>query len=434
MTTANTTQGFRNIDTANLVADANQPREHFAQDALDKLAASLKRFGLLQPITVTPIDDAAEGAPQFMIVDGERRFRAAQQLGWKAVRAIVGGKEVRETQGRREAQLVANMLREDLLPSELAKGLKESQVEGSTVRELETMLGIGKSEISDRVKSLTAPDEVKAMVDAGELNYQVAAAFSTTVKGDSGETLSLSPADKLTAWSMIKAEAERTGRGITRTMARAIIKAVLQPAPVAEQAEAAPVVDNETSNDSSNEVVRTADTDDTTDTDEVDEDASQVEGEYVSDTSQAERAAQQLRSVGLGIRQLLTTTQESVMHLQGRIGDANSAQTMTDALCEMAGEMDPEGVSESINFLVKHLRRIGDAAKAAHARRVVSEQAGTSQDDDGVCGEPNCDADVWVDGRCYEHSRAAEAVKDLDGVTEGALEDLAHHMNGHSVA
>src|SRR5580698_6844795 len=71
------------IPVGNLVANRYQPRKEFEQKAIDELAASIKQYGILQPLVVTRSDDG------FMIIAGERRWRAARVAGLDKVPAIV---------------------------------------------------------------------------------------------------------------------------------------------------------------------------------------------------------------------------------------------------------------------------------------------------------------------------------------------------------
>jgi ParB family chromosome partitioning protein len=100
------------IDIANIRRNPNQPRQTFDPVTLDELAASIQEKGLLQPIVVQKIDD-----DRYMIVAGERRFRACQQLGRPTIAAIVSDGDIDEI------ALIENIQREDLKPVELAEAL-----------------------------------------------------------------------------------------------------------------------------------------------------------------------------------------------------------------------------------------------------------------------------------------------------------------------
>jgi ParB family chromosome partitioning protein len=100
------------IDIVNIQRNPNQPRQTFDPVTLDELAASIQEKGLLQPIVVQKIGD-----DRYMIIAGERRFRACQQLGRPTIAAIVSDGDIDEI------ALIENIQREDLKPLELAEAL-----------------------------------------------------------------------------------------------------------------------------------------------------------------------------------------------------------------------------------------------------------------------------------------------------------------------
>ncbi len=93
------------IHLADIKADTGQPRKHFDKDSLDGLASSIKTYGILQPLVVTP------AGSKYIIVAGERRFRAAAQAGMSSVPALVRSTKELE---RLEIGLVENVQRVDL--------------------------------------------------------------------------------------------------------------------------------------------------------------------------------------------------------------------------------------------------------------------------------------------------------------------------------
>ena len=97
--------------------DPDQPRKTFDHDTLGELAASIAEHGLLQPIAVRP-----HGVGRYLIVAGERRWRASRMAGLTEVPVIV--KDVTDEQAM-ELALVENLQREDLDPVEEAAGIRE---------------------------------------------------------------------------------------------------------------------------------------------------------------------------------------------------------------------------------------------------------------------------------------------------------------------
>ncbi|WP_295144884.1 ParB/RepB/Spo0J family partition protein [uncultured Campylobacter sp.] len=106
----------KDIDLDLIVENPYQPRKNFDETALRELSESIKRHGLIQPIIVIEKDGG------YMLIAGERRFRATKMLGESKIRAIVADIE---SQSLRELALIENIQREDLNPIELANSYRE---------------------------------------------------------------------------------------------------------------------------------------------------------------------------------------------------------------------------------------------------------------------------------------------------------------------
>ena len=106
----------KDIDLDLIVENPYQPRKTFDEAALKELSESIKRHGLIQPIIVIKKDGG------YMLIAGERRFRATKLLGEAKIKAIVADIE---SQSLRELALIENIQREDLNPIELANSYKE---------------------------------------------------------------------------------------------------------------------------------------------------------------------------------------------------------------------------------------------------------------------------------------------------------------------
>ena len=106
----------KDIDLDLIVENPYQPRKNFDETALRELSESIKRHGLIQPIIVIEKDGG------YMLIAGERRFRATKLLGEAKIKAIVADIE---SQSLRELALIENIQREDLNPIELANSYKE---------------------------------------------------------------------------------------------------------------------------------------------------------------------------------------------------------------------------------------------------------------------------------------------------------------------
>lgn len=142
-----------------------QPRVHFDEAELAELAASIKEKGVLQPITLRPIQ--GKETP-YELVMGERRWRASKLAGRETVRSLV---KVLTDEEARDITLVENLQRKDLTPMEEARGI-QAHVEAHSGNKSETARVIGKSisYVDGKLALLTLPREVQNMLEAGIIN------------------------------------------------------------------------------------------------------------------------------------------------------------------------------------------------------------------------------------------------------------------------
>jgi ParB family chromosome partitioning protein len=148
-------------DVAMIEPDPTQPRRMFTDADITSLAATMEERGQLQPILVRPTG-STKG--RWLIVAGERRWRAAKLNGWPRILAIEhdGDPEV--------ASLLENLQRVDLTPVEEAKGLQRLiEGKGWTQDQAAGALGKSKSEISGILRILTLPDDLLGAVLTSEL-------------------------------------------------------------------------------------------------------------------------------------------------------------------------------------------------------------------------------------------------------------------------
>lgn len=140
-----------------------QPRMQFDEEALQELADSISRYGLIQPITARKLDSG-----YYQIIAGERRWRAARLAGLAEVPV-----RVIEADDRRTAELamVENLQREDLNPIEEAKGYR-ALIEEYGLTQEETARSVGKSRptVANAMRLLSLCPQVLAMVEKGELS------------------------------------------------------------------------------------------------------------------------------------------------------------------------------------------------------------------------------------------------------------------------
>lgn len=115
------TPSFGDVPMECIRASKTNPRKIFDDDALDDLAASIKKHGVAQPILLRPIYTDEHGVTFFEVVAGERRFRASKRAGKKTIPAIV--RKLSDAEAL-EIQVIENLQRQDLHPLEEAEGFE----------------------------------------------------------------------------------------------------------------------------------------------------------------------------------------------------------------------------------------------------------------------------------------------------------------------
>jgi len=143
---------------------AGQPRQHFDEEALEELSASIREHGLIEPLVVRR---AQPGADRYEIIAGERRWRAAQRAGLKDVLVVVKDVSPKEAF---ELALVENVQREDLNPIELAEAYERLLEEhGYTAETLAERVGKNRSTVANSLRLLKLPERIRSMVTSGDL-------------------------------------------------------------------------------------------------------------------------------------------------------------------------------------------------------------------------------------------------------------------------
>ena len=145
--------------------DKDQPRKAFEEESLTELAASITEHGLLQPIAVRPKPLGAG----YVIIAGERRWRAARLAGLDEVPVII--KDVTDEQAAALA-LIENLQREDLDPIEVAEGCRQLiDKYGLTQESAAKKLGKSRSAVTNSLRLLALPEDVRRMVSGGKLSF-----------------------------------------------------------------------------------------------------------------------------------------------------------------------------------------------------------------------------------------------------------------------
>ena len=141
------------IAVKEIIPNPTQPRRDFDEEALAELADSIRTLGVIQPVTVKPTADG-----RYIIISGERRWRAAQVAGLEVLPAYI--REVDDTNLHAMA-LVENVQRQDLNAIEIALSLQRLVEEcGLTQDALAEKVGMKRSTISNYMRLLKLPDEV----------------------------------------------------------------------------------------------------------------------------------------------------------------------------------------------------------------------------------------------------------------------------------
>ena len=155
-------KGVVNLGIEEIHPDKRQPRRHFDESHILELAESLKQKGVLQPIRVRR---AEEG---YVLIAGERRWRAAQRAGLRELPALV--KEVSEREAF-ELALIENIQREDLNPVEEAEAYQRLVAEhGLTQEELASRVGKDRSTVANSLRLLRLPENIKQAVISSALS------------------------------------------------------------------------------------------------------------------------------------------------------------------------------------------------------------------------------------------------------------------------
>lgn len=149
---------YREILLSNIDRDPNQPRQIFDEAKIEELAESIKSYGVLSPILVKPSETSSG---RFVLVAGERRFRASIKAGKQSIPAVISQSKDKSSDSTLAIQLVENLQRSDLTPLERAQAigvLKESY--SLSVREIAAKLGISKSMVQRSLEILDLPDDL----------------------------------------------------------------------------------------------------------------------------------------------------------------------------------------------------------------------------------------------------------------------------------
>ena len=154
--------GPEEISIELIVPNPNQPRKNFDEKALKELAQSIKTHGIIQPITV------AKDGTRYIIVAGERRWRASKLAGLKTIPCIVKDYTARQIS---EVSIIENLQREDLNPIESARAIRQLIDQFDLTQEVVAdRIGKSRPAVANTLRLLTLCPEVIKLIEEGKLS------------------------------------------------------------------------------------------------------------------------------------------------------------------------------------------------------------------------------------------------------------------------
>ena len=172
--------GLRNVPLGKLVPNPDQPRKTFDEAALDELAASIRLHGIIQPVIV---EEAGDGT--FLIIAGERRYKAAERAGLREVPVVV---RTFTPEKKLEIALIENVQREDLNPVEEAEAYR-GLMDAASLSQEEVAEKVGKSRptVANALRLLKLPADILEALRRGDLTSGHARAV-LSVTNPAGQT------------------------------------------------------------------------------------------------------------------------------------------------------------------------------------------------------------------------------------------------------
>jgi ParB family chromosome partitioning protein len=216
---------LRELPVAAIHPNPFQPRRDFDEAGLEELASSIRTSGLLQPIVVRPRRGAYE------LIAGERRWRAAQKLGWLRVPAVV--RDV-DDQSLLTLALIENLQRDDLSPIDEARGYQRLISDFALPQaEVARLVGRDRSTVTNSLRLLQLPEAVQALVQNRTLSEGHARALLPL--SDAGEMARIAGEVVEQGWSVRETEALVRGEG---PAARVVRPKLRRPRPPVRQVNA----------------------------------------------------------------------------------------------------------------------------------------------------------------------------------------------------
>jgi len=192
---------IRNLPTEDVYPNPDQPRKVFDEAKLRELAASIREHGLLQPITVRP-----EGAGRYMIVIGERRWRAHELAGLATIKANVV-KNMTDAMLAEQA-IVENLQRVDITPLEEAHAFQAMLEKGYTVQTLASRIGLKQPwRVAERTALLKLRPEYLDLLSKGQITPSQATEFARLSHENQDRLFRLVKAGRCETYNSLRAAA-----------------------------------------------------------------------------------------------------------------------------------------------------------------------------------------------------------------------------------
>jgi len=161
--TKSVSNGIEGVDISLIYANPNQPRKTFDETALKELAMSIKTHGIIQPIVLNRAEDG-----KYMIIAGERRWRAAKMAGLEQVPAFIRNYTPKQI---KEISIIENLQREDLNPIEAARAIKQLMDEYDLTQEaVADRIGKSRPAIANTLRLLNLPMDVIELIEKNKLS------------------------------------------------------------------------------------------------------------------------------------------------------------------------------------------------------------------------------------------------------------------------
>jgi ParB family transcriptional regulator, chromosome partitioning protein len=204
------------VPMASIQPNAKQPRQAFSEESIRELAESIKQKGILQPLVVREVDGG------FQLIAGERRYRAAQELGLEQVPVTIRQADDGEAL---EMALIENIQREDLNPLEEARAYRRLIDDFQHTQEnVATRVGKSRSTVANTLRLLQLPDAIKRDIERGVLSAGHARAL-VTIDSDAAK---LALSQEVVTQRLSVRQTERLAKQAVRPLADADLHAAEQ--------------------------------------------------------------------------------------------------------------------------------------------------------------------------------------------------------------